>query len=382
MGSILVLSLRSSHPIMDHVLDRHHVSLEQLGYGPFFERQRALLDEPVTPARVISGARGALEVLGAAGAHRATVSGRLLRLLHESGDGADLPAVGDWVGLRPGAPEVVVHRFARRTCLLRKAAGRRTEAQVLAANVDTVLIVTSLNAEFNARRLERYLAVALEGGARPVFVLNKVDLVDDPAGFVEAACALAPTAKVVPVSAIAGAGIDALRALVGAGETVALLGSSGVGKSTLGNRLLGERAEGERALAEGAIRAHDDRGRHTTTHRELLVLPGGGMLVDTPGLRELSPWRLDEDGPAGFADVEALARACRFRDCGHDGEPGCAVAEALADGRLDEGRFEGFRKLLAEGRHLKGRHDAQARAESKRRFREVARVTRHNPKRS
>ena len=287
-----------------------------------------------------------------------------------------MPAVGDWVGLRPGA-DVAVHRFARRACLLRKAAGRRTEAQVLAANVDAVMIVTSLNADFNPRRLERYLELSIEGGARPVFVLNKVDLCDDPSGFVETACGLAPTAPVIPVSAIAGAGLDALRAQVRAGETVALVGSSGVGKSTLANCLLGA---GE-AARTGEIRAHDDRGRHTTTHRELFALPGGGLLVDTPGLRELEPWVQGDDGPAGFADVEALASGCRFRDCAHEGEPGCAVAEALADGRLGEGRFGSFLKLAAEGRHLRERHDALARAASKRVFREQARVMRRSPKR-
>jgi ribosome biogenesis GTPase len=345
------------------------VSLEQLGYGPFFERQRAAFGEPIEPARVAAGGRGVLHLLTATGARRATVSGRLL---HEAEDGAALPAVGDWVGLRPGA---VVHRFQRRTCLLRKAVGRRTEAQVLAANVDTVMIVTSLNADFNPRRLERYLELAIEGGARPVFVLNKVDLCDDPTRFVETACALAPTAPVIPVSALAGAGLDALAAHVRPGETVALVGSSGVGKSTLVNRLLGARAQ-----EEGAIRDGDDRGRHTTTHRELFVLPGGGLLVDTPGLRELEPWSLDEGGPAGFADVGTLAGGCRFRDCSHEGEPGCAVAEALVDGRLAEGRLTGYRKLAAEARHLRAQHDARSRVETKRRFRANAKVTRQNPK--
>jgi ribosome biogenesis GTPase len=237
------------------------------------------------------------------------------------------------------------------------------------------MVVTSLNAEFNPRRLERYLELAIDGGARPVFVLSKVDLCHDPAPFVETACALAPSAPVVAVSAVAGAGLDALRAHVHEGETVVLVGSSGVGKSTLANCLLGEQS-----FATGAIRAHDDRGRHTTTHRELILLPGGGLLVDTPGLRELEPWSVDEDGPAGFADVEAFAEGCRFRDCSHHGEPGCAVAEALADGRLAEGRLAGFHKLAAEGRWLQERHDARARAANKRRVREIHRAMRNNPK--
>ena len=363
---------------MDHVLDRDDiVSLEQLGYGPFFERQLAALSspaEPIEPARVAAGGRGLLHLYTASGPMRAAVSGRLL---HETEDGAALPAVGDWVGVRRARDDggAVVHRFDRRSCLLRKAAGRRVEAQVLAANVDTVMIVTSLNADFNPRRLERYLELALEGGARPVFVLNKVDLCDDPSSFVETACALAPSAPVVPVSALADAGLDALAAHVRAGETIALVGSSGVGKSTLVNRLLGEEV-----MAEGAIRAGDDRGRHTTTHRELFVMPGGGLLVDTPGLRELEPWAVGEGGPASFADVEALAEGCRFRDCSHDGEPGCAVEDALVEGRLAEGRLTGFRKLAAEARHLREQHDARARTETKRRAKELTRRMRHHPK--
>lgn len=358
---------------MDHALDSHNVfSLDQLGWNPFFERQRAALAEPVEPARVAAGGTGVHHVLTARGPQRATVSGRLL---HAAEDPAALPAVGDWVGLRPGADGRIVHRFERRTCLLRKQAGRRIEAQVLAVNVDAVMVVSSLNADFNPRRLERYLEVVLESGARPVFVLNKADLCDAPERFLEALRAIAPTAPVALVSALEGGGVDALRAHVRQGETVALVGSSGVGKSTIANRLLGAAAQ-----REGGIREHDDRGRHTTTHRELFVLPGGGLLVDTPGLRELEPWNLGEGGPAGFADVTVFAESCRFRDCSHAGEPGCAVERALAEGALDEGRLESFRKLEAEGRHLRERQDARARAESKRLIKERTRALRRHPK--
>lgn len=358
---------------MDHVLDSHAlVTLARLGWSAFFEQQRAALVEPVEPARVVAAGGGAHQVLTSRGPQRATVSGRLLHLAE---DASALPTVGDWVGLRPGAEGLIVHRFERRTCLVRKQAGRRVEAQVLAANVDAVLVVSSLNTDFNPRRLERYLAIVLESGARPVFVLNKADLCAAPGRFLEAVHAIAPDAPVALVSALEGGGLGDLRAHVREGETAALVGSSGVGKSTIANRLLGAAA-----LREGAIREHDERGRHTTSHRELFLLPGGGLLVDTPGIRELAPWSPGEDGPAGFGDIAALAESCRFRDCAHAGEPGCAVVHALEEGTLDEARVQGFHKLEAEGRHLRERQDARARAESKRAFKALSRAMRRNPK--
>ena len=350
--------------------------LTRVGWSPFFQRQLDELGTPLRPARVAAGRRGHYELLSERGPIEATLTGRFH---YEAAEHKDLPVVGDWVGTLPregGTAFAIVHLFARRSQLVRKAAGRQTTAQIMAANLDTVMIVTSLNGDFNLRRLERYLAAIHESGARPVLVLNKTDLCDEPSRFVDAARSIAPDLPILPASALSGDGVDTLRAHLREGETLALVGSSGVGKSALVNRLLGEPTQSVRA-----VRAHDDRGRHTTTHRELFVLPSGGMLIDTPGIRELQLWASEGETSSSFEDIEALAAACRFRDCMHDGEPGCNVEDAIAKGALDPGRLDNMRKLDREQKHQREKQDALARLNTKRQGKAIHQQMRTHPKR-
>lgn len=331
-------------------------ALHSLGWTNHFQRELERLRDaepgtPLSPARVVVEHRGAYQWLGEGGAGSAEVTGRLR---HAARDRRDLPAVGDWVVLEPhGRIDSVL---PRRSAFVRKAAGARTEPQVIAANVDVVFVVTSANADFNPRRIERYVAAIQESGARPLLVINKTDLCEGVSSLVASLGTGAVGLPVARVSALEQRGLEQLSPYLGERTTIALVGSSGVGKSTLVNWLLGKDIQ-----ATSAIREHDARGRHTTTHRELLLLPGGGALIDTPGMREFSPWSDDADLDASFADVEALARRCRFVDCQHRGQPGCAVAAAMADGRLDPARLEHYATLQRELSHQHARGTAAGR---------------------
>jgi len=318
------------------------------------------------PGRVSIQHRGAYDVLTAEGELRCDVAGRLY---DEAASPADLPAVGDWVAVaaRPEeAAGTVQAVLARRTKFSRKTAWQASEEQVLAANVDVALIVTSLNEDMNLRRLERYLTLAWESGATPVLVLTKADLADDVPAVVAEVESVAFGAAVHAISSVTGEGLDELRAHLRTGVTAALLGSSGVGKSTLVNTLVGEELLETREIRE------DGKGRHTTTRRELIQLPGGALVIDTPGMREVQLWIADDGLEEAFSDVAELFEHCRFSDCAHESEPGCAVKEAIANGTLAPERWESYLKLQRELAHLDRRLDKRAQAEERKRWRALS----------
>ncbi|MDR0425383.1 MAG: ribosome small subunit-dependent GTPase A [Clostridiales Family XIII bacterium] len=318
-----------------------YANLAQYGFGEPFIQEAAIYDG-LFPARVTQQHRDLYTVVSESGEFGAAISGKL-RMGADGGDG--FPAVGDFVMLDrtggDGGNAVIHHVLPRKSVFVRKAAGTAHDVQVVAANIDTIFICMSLNADFNLRRLERYLAVAWDSGATPVIVLTKSDLCGEVADRLAEVNTVAMGAEIIVCSSENGDGIDSIGAFVHFGKTIAFIGSSGVGKSTLINKLIGQDV-----LITKDIRAGDGKGRHTTTSRQLILLPGSGIVIDTPGMRELA--LASGDVEQTFSDIEALALECKYSDCTHTAEPGCAVQQAINNGTLSGKRFENYQKLQRE----------------------------------
>jgi ribosome biogenesis GTPase len=342
--------------------------------GLGFDRFRAAFAEHTAkglePARVIRTIRGHLWVATESEVTRVSPTGNLM----SGGEPGSFPVVGDWVGVRPGdesTSPMVEALVPRLTCFMRRDPGKASVAQVLAANIDVVFIVDGLDRGPNLRRIERELALAYESGAVPVVVLSKSDLADDPDAAVAAVASIAPGVDVLVESAETGEGLDQLTAYTAGDRTVALIGPSGAGKSTLINRLVG----GD-LMSVGEVRAFDGKGRHTTVTRELVPLPGGGSLLDTPGLRSIAMWDDEEGVDTTFAEIADLAAGCRFDDCSHESEPGCAVLEALEAGELDAARYDAYIALRRETVFYASQSDARLRAAGKGRWKTIAKASR------
>lgn len=323
-------------------------------------------------ARVISQEKGIYKIQSGTAVKPAEISGKYR---YETKTVSDYPAVGDHVIAacpEDGSNAVITGLLPRKSCFLRKAAGTKKQEQVVAANIDIVFICMSLNNNFNIRRLERYLSVAYDSGAAPVVVLTKSDLCSDVESKILEAQNVAPGVDVLAISSL-DEDYEAVMNFILPGKTVAFIGSSGVGKSTLINKLTGTDS-----IATSEI-GNDDKGRHTTTHRELIQLPNGAFVIDTPGMRELGMWDSGDGIDTAFADIEELSRACRYTDCTHTAEPGCAVLRALADGTLDAARFASYRKLKTENDYAA---DNSRYLKSKRtKFKEIAKSNKSNRKR-
>ena len=339
--------------------------IEDFGWRSFFQRQiEAAPLAGLECGRVRTTASGSAELLTAAGRVRVLVARSVTP-----------PVVGDWVTYNPETG-MVVRVLERESEFARKRAGVTSEKQTLAANVDVVGIVCGLDGDINPRRIERYLVAVAEGGAEPLVILNKADLCTRPAEALDRARAAAAGATTLVVSAQSGAGIEALSLYLEPGSTAAFAGPSGVGKSTLVNRLLGENY-----MEIGAVREGDHKGRHTTTRRELLSTPEGRLLLDMPGLREVQPWSSAAGVGEAFPEIVAAARSCRFRDCRHEGEPGCAIEAAIEQGRIDPERLASYRKLELEQAYLERKVDEQAALLRKRRDKQLHKMIRNVPKR-
>lgn len=349
------------------------MTLSSLGWDDFFANSfQPFHSHGVVPARVVLEHKHAYELLSTHGDLTAECTGRLL---HHAVHRADLPAVGDWVAVRfrPGESRADIHAvLPRRTKFSRTAVGASGGEQIVATNVDTVLLVTALDQNYNLRRIERYLAVAWESGAQPVVVLNKSDLHVDPAAAQAEVESIAIGTPVVTLSAMEGDGVEALAPWLVAGKTLALLGSSGVGKSTLINRVLGTARQVTSVISDAV-----GKGRHTTTYRELLIAPSGALVIDTPGMRELQLWDTEAATlDTTFADVAQLIAKCRFSDCSHHGEPGCAVQAALDDESLDLNRWQSFQKLQREQAYAARKADPRLDRELKNNWKKLNKAAR------
>lgn len=348
--------------------------LEDLGFDAgFAEHFGAYASEGYRPGRISLEHRNLYVVFTERGEISAFPTGRMY---HEAADQGDLPVVGDWVAVRifdEQPPKAVIHAILpRRSKFSRKQAGTRIAEQPIASNIDTVFVVVGLDGDFSVRRVERYLTLAWESGAEPVVLLTKSDLCPDAEERLAEVEASAPGVPVYALSVIEHRGLGRLPAYLVKGKTVALLGSSGVGKSTIINHLLGREVQRTQE-----VREDDSRGRHTTTHRQLFVLPSGGLVIDTPGMRELQLWNAAGGLADAFGDIEALAEGCRFADCGHDNEPGCRVREALSTGELNEGRFESYRKLQKELNYLERKQDVEAAQIEREKWKKIHKQIRH-----